>query len=68
MPCNRVVEKFNEDDQTCMVKINYLKSQLVRNAKGIYETVSYEYPILLDCPTIFHTGATSGFTNPVKKR
>lgn len=62
-----VVEKFNEDDQTCMVKINYLKSQLVRNAKGIYETVSYEYPILLDCPTIFHTGATSGFTNPVKK-
>ena len=62
-----VVEKFDVAKQTCTVKINYLKTQLVRNTLGVYENQSFSYPILLDCPAIIMAGGASGISVPIDK-
>ena len=62
-----VIESFDSSTQTCKIKINYLKTQLVRQLSGVYAPESSSYPILLDCPTIIMSGGDSGMSFPIKK-
>ena len=62
-----LIEEFNSSEQTCTVKINYLKTRLVRNQSGEYVETSYEYPLLLECPTIIYNGGGAGITMPISQ-
>lgn len=62
-----VVEKFDSAKQTCMVKVDYLKTKLVKNSTGTYESQIFKYPLLLDCPAIIMTGGNTGVTVPINQ-
>lgn len=61
------VQDFDKDRQTCTVKFVYTKRISEQDSSGIYTTREIEYPILLDCPTVFLRGGKSGMTFPVSQ-
>lgn len=67
--CHSIGEivSFDEVEQTCRVKISYLKTRRVRNDQGKYVDEHYSYPVLLDCPTLIYCGGIAGLTMPIKK-
>lgn len=69
MNCHAIGEivSFDSGDQTCVVKISYLKTRSIRNEKGVYVDEHYEYPLLLDCPLMINCSQSAGVTIPVKK-
>lgn len=69
MNCHAIgrIEEFDSSSQTCTVKINYLKTRIIKNEQGRYVENNYEYPLLLDCPTLIYSGGLSGLTMPIKK-
>lgn len=61
-----IIESFDSTNQTCTVKINYLKTRLVKDSQDEYVEENYKYPLLLDCPTMIYHGGDSGLTMPIK--
>lgn len=60
-----IVESFDAQDQTCTIKINYLKTQVVKTQAGNYEERQFNYPLLIDCPTVIYRGGNAGLTMPI---
>lgn len=67
MNCHSIgtVEEFDSSQQTCKVKINYLKTRLVKNQFGVYTERNFSYPLLIDCPIMVYKGGVSGLTMPI---
>jgi hypothetical protein len=59
------IQKFDSSTQTCSVKISYSKTIFEKKSSGAYTKKTVDFPILLDCPTIFISGGPSGLTMPV---
>jgi len=60
-----VIESFNPTEHTCSIKINYKRTQLIRDSKGLYKKKFLDYPVLIDCPVIIMSGGSSALTFPI---
>lgn len=68
--CHHVamVDSFDPDTQLSTVKLVYKKTIFQPNAvTGGYDPVLYDYPPIVDCPTIILGGGPAALTFPVQK-
>jgi hypothetical protein len=59
------IQTFNAAKQTCTALINYKKTFLKKNSKGLYEDEYVDYPLLLDVPVIIMSGGNAALTFPI---
>lgn len=70
LSCHHIgrIQKFNAEKQTAEISIAYSKTYIQRNAEtGVYNPVTVDYPILLDCPVIFLGGGLGNLTFPIQE-
>lgn len=61
------VQSFDSSNQTVKATINYKKTYYQKNAEtNQYDPVFVDYPVLVDCPTIFLGGGALSLRMPVK--